>query len=154
MTFEAWTRLLTQHRPGYMSYRFWTAYLAPPKCYRVSYRDAHHGLVQGCNTTQALHDLRSFQPANVMDFWLEHDQLTESLAEALAAWDKTSVDWALLHNISHPSNKSTFIGGTAKDPRQHSPGECNQVYAALPTLRAQVMRADWFLFDKFNYSMC
>jgi hypothetical protein len=151
MTFEAWTRLLTGYSPGYMSYRFWTAYLAPPECYKVTYRAAHHGSVRGCTTRQALHDLSHFEPANTMDFWIETSQMTESLAEALAAWDESAVDWALLQNISQISSDSPFLGGPSKDPRR--PSRCNEVYAALPGLRAQVMRADWFLFQKFNYSM-
>ena len=78
----------------------------------------------------------------------------DSLKEALTAWDASTVDWVLLQNMSHIGDESTFIGGPLKDPRRHSPNECNRIYSALPKLRAQVMRADSVLFDKFNYSMC
>lgn len=155
MSFQEWVSVLTLRTPGYMSYRFWTAYLAPPECYRVPYLNIHRTSVGNCTAARALRDLHEFQPASIMDFWLEHERLSESTAAALAAWDASAVDWELLRNLSHVSDEQSFLGGPTKDPRRHTDtNACSKQFAAQPLLRAQVMHADAQLFYKFNYSMC
>ena len=176
--FEVWLRNLTLSvEVGYFSYRFWTAYIAPPKCYAISYSRALSTMPKdstrvnsysSCTIDQAAQDLHNFRVDDgALDCWMRMENLESTLKDCLAAWNSLAVDWsALRHSFDNSSNLAhSLVDSVGRKKNKRRIGrfadECSRHFSAPGqeagasnqiSLSKLIMTADHVLFKAFKYS--
>ena len=93
---------------GYMSYRFWKAYVAPKNCYFFRYVDATRDENGDCSIKRAKSELSSLEPQKLAHCWMLTSNLFSNLADCLKSWDNLSVNWTEFNSIAS-SNASAEV---------------------------------------------